>query len=210
MNPYAHADKANKELRSYIGAQFQNLSLMPFDEINARTAKRNVGDAYKRIYVKCLTVFLAIAVAAYQEACARAGKKPSVLPKAAFIAAILSDYNPLTQFVYVTEWERKRDRTAEAMLSCENRMALRRALKVSKSVTVRQVDWYTDIITDESMVKGYHDSGVKRVKWITQRDGHVCEICLMRDGKIYPIDKIPTKPHRGCRCYTIPIKEKEV
>ena len=59
---------------------------------------------------------------------------------------------------------------------------------------------YSDIVADEAVIKAFKDSGVKRVRWITEGDNKVCDECHDRHGEIYPIDDIPPKPHVGCRC----------
>lgn len=42
--------------------------------------------------------------------------------------------------------------------------------------------------------------GKEYVRWVTEHDDRVCGDCEERDGKIYPIDAVPPRPHHGCRC----------
>lgn len=66
---------------------------------------------------------------------------------------------------------------------------------------------YSDMVSDEATLKAYKDGGAKYVRWITQEDEKVCEVCWERNGKIYPIDRVPAKPHWGCRCYLRPVSK---
>lgn len=59
---------------------------------------------------------------------------------------------------------------------------------------------------DRAAITAYRDAGVEEVMWITQRDGRVCEECITLNGLIFPIDRVPDKPHYNCRCYLEPVK----
>ncbi len=63
-------------------------------------------------------------------------------------------------------------------------------------------------MVDTARIDTFKKNGIRRVKWQTQEDEKVCEECNERDGKIYPIDNIPTKPHYRCRCWVEPVLEK--
>ena len=65
---------------------------------------------------------------------------------------------------------------------------------------------FEDDVTFDTVVKAFEDDGVKEVRWITAEDDKRCKECKSRHGKIYPIHKIPPKPHRYCRCYVEKIK----
>jgi SPP1 gp7 family putative phage head morphogenesis protein len=75
--------------------------------------------------------------------------------------------------------------------------------------------WWTQTVqygistVDEATLKGFKDMGVKDVRWIAADDEKTCPECGARDNQIYKIDKIPPKPHYGCRCYIVPVKPKE-
>lgn len=62
---------------------------------------------------------------------------------------------------------------------------------------------------DRAAITAYKDAGVKKVQWITQQDGHVCKECIARDGLIFPVDRVPGKPHYKCRCYLALVKGKQ-
>lgn len=115
----------------------------------------------------------------------------------------LEEYDPVTKYVYKNEVERKRDRLAEAVNASTAKMTeFNRALGYWMQMTAQ----YADSVSDAATIKAFKDSGVKKVRWNAQKDGKVCIECLKRDGKIYPIDSIPKKPHWGCRCYYTAVK----
>ena len=121
------------------------------------------------------------------------------------LLALLAAYNAVTKYQYSHEWERKRDRTAEAINSTTAKVTeFRRGL----SYWAQMTEWYAVEVTDQSTLKAFQDSGVRYVKWNTMNDGRECSTCKERDGKIYPIRSIPPKPHPGCRCWYTPTEKK--
>ena len=76
------------------------------------------------------------------------------------------------------------------------------------SYWAQMTEWYAVEVTDQSTLKAFQDSGVRYVKWNTMNDGRECSACKERDGKIYPIRSIPSKPHPGCRCWYTPAEKK--
>jgi SPP1 gp7 family putative phage head morphogenesis protein len=61
---------------------------------------------------------------------------------------------------------------------------------------------------DESTLYTYEKMGVEKVEWHTNLDGKECKTCQERHGKIYPIDDVPPKAHRNCRCRLTPVPKK--
>jgi SPP1 gp7 family putative phage head morphogenesis protein len=58
---------------------------------------------------------------------------------------------------------------------------------------------------NQGQIKFYHTVGVEKAVWQTAEDERTCPECAPLDGKVYPLDKLPTLPiHAGGRCYTIP------
>ena len=49
----------------------------------------------------------------------------------------------------------------------------------------------------------YKLNGIPSVTWYTERDEKVCDICRLRHGKRYRMDRIP-EPHARCRCALLP------
>ena len=169
-----------------------------FDELNVLEITRKL---YRDIQTDNQTAFLELAQERYQEAEPH-GEEP---PDLAWLLALLAAYNAVMKYQYSNEWERKRDRTAEAINSSTAKVTeFRRGLAYWSQMT----GWFADEVTDQATLKAYQDSGVKRVKWNAVLDGRECETCKERDGKIYPIRSIPPKPHPGCRCFYTPEDNK--
>lgn len=115
---------------------------------------------------------------------------------------ILNAYDPVTQYVYINEIERKRARLFESLVASTNKSKeIDTALRYFSSM-MRQ---YALTVSDKAVLQAYKDNGEQKVKWITTPDDRRCVECAKRDGKIYDIDKIPPKPHLGCRCILIPL-----
>ena len=66
---------------------------------------------------------------------------------------------------------------------------------------------FMDDVTFDAMIQAFRDNGTERVRWITAEDDRRCKQCAAMHGKIYPIDKIPPKPHIHCRCW---VEEVEI
>lgn len=121
-----------------------------------------------------------------------------------WLLGILNEYNPLTKYRYETELERKRQRFAEAVIaSNENKED---EIEKALNYISRMVSQYALEVTDSALQVGYEQLGIKEVMWHTEEDDKVCDKCKKMNKKIYPIDKIPIKPHWNCRCYVLPVK----
>lgn len=167
-----------------------------FDELSVLSITREL---YDQLEADNRQVYLELAQERYQEAEPHGEETPNL----AWLLALLAAYNAVMKYQYSNEWERKRDRTAEAINSSTAKVTeFRRGLAYWSQMT----GWFADEVTDQATLKAYQDGGVKRVKWNTVLDGRECETCKERDGKIYPVRSIPSKPHPGCRCFYTPEK----
>ena len=201
-NPYDLTDKAIDLLNRRAIKRFEDAkdeaAQMGFDELNVLEVTRTLYDQLRK---DNQDVFLELAQERYQEAEPH-GEEP---PNLAWLLALLAAYNAVTKYQYSHEWERKRDRTAEAINSTTAKVTeFRRGL----SYWAQMTEWYAVEVTDQSTLKAFQDSGVRYVKWHTMNDGRECSNCKERDGKIYPIRSIPPKPHPGCRCWYTPAEKK--
>lgn len=117
---------------------------------------------------------------------------------------ILNAYDPVTKYVYINEVERKRARLFESLVASPNKAKeIDTALRYFSSMA-RQ---YALTVTDKAVLQAYKDNGVQKVKWVTTPDDRRCAECAKRDGKIYDIDKVPPKPHLGCRCTLVSLDD---
>lgn len=122
----------------------------------------------------------------------------NIEPDREWLLDFLEEYDPVTKYVYRNEVERKRDRLAEAVNASTAKVTeFNRGLGYWMQMSAQ----FADEVSDAATIKAFSDAGVKKVKWHAQKDGKVCLLCLARDGKVYPVNNIPPKPHWGCRCY---------
>ena len=192
---YDLADKATELLNRKAVKRFEDAKNQAaqtgFDELNVLEVTRTL---YNRLKQDNQEIFLELAEERYRETKPHGDEPPDLL----WLLALLAAYNAVTKVVYENEIDRKRGYTAEGINSSTAKATeFRRGLSYWSRFTAN----YVDIITDESSLKAYRDAGVKRVRWMTADDEKVCDTCRERDGKIYPINAIPPKPHPGCRCW---------
>ena len=81
-----------------------------------------------------------------------------------------------------------------------------KSLKRTFDLMFTQSSQYAQDVADTMETEVYKAASIPRVMWVTERDNRVCEECRERDGKIYPLDNVPPKPHYHCRCRIKPIR----
>lgn len=199
---YDTADKAIRDMNRRNLRAFDRLKILPFDELNIlRSVKKVYSDSVKLAKKR----YLQIARDAYIEALVMAGIDRKKAEKMAedditedWVLDMLEEYDPVTLYQFIPEAERKKDRLVEALIASHNKNE-----EVDKALRywTLQVGQYAINSVDEATIDGFKEVGIKEVRWIAQEDGRVCSVCRKRDGKIYPIDQIPPKPHYSCRCY---------
>lgn len=192
---YDLTDKAIDLLNSRAIKRFEDAkdeaARNSFDQLNVLEVTRTLYDQLRN---DNQDVFLELAQERYQEAEPHGEEAPDL----AWLLALLAAYSAVTKVVYDHETDRKRGYTAEGINSSTAKATeFRRGLHYWADLTAT----YGDIVTDESTLKAYRDAGVKKVKWNTVLDGKECETCKERDGKIYPINSVPHKTHKHCRCW---------
>lgn len=197
---YKYADKAIKQLNKLFVRWFTALRLLKFDEINILSAVKKVYADAKRQMVKR---YESIAVEAYRAALKRAGSDgKGKEPDDDWLLDMLEETDPVTLYQFFPELERKTVRLAEALEVPQSRQKeIDRALRYLSL----QMSETAIRVTDEATIKGYFDSGVKRVRWVAREDERTCPVCGQRHNRIYPINRVPPKPHYGCRCEIIPV-----
>lgn len=205
---YDLADRAIRDMNKRNLRAFDKLKTLKFDELNVMRTVSKVYDDSVRLAKKR---YQEIALDAFIEALILAGIAREKTEAEAedtitedWILDMLEDYNELTLYRFDSEVERKKQRTAEAILA-----SLDKSAEVDKSLRLwtRQVAQYADNAVVYATIDGYKEAGVKKVKWISEHDAKVCNECHERDGKIYSIDELPLYPaHYFCRCIIIPAK----
>lgn len=193
---YAFTDRAVTALRRAMLRRFEALrGVLPMDELNILSRVRTL---YRELDEEARGVFLRIARREYPEA------------DGDWIQKRLTAYDPVTGYSYVHETERKAARLGEAMAAAVSAgMATSKAVDEALRLWSNMVTQYAIEITDEARRAAMEEDGVTNVEWISREDGRRCKICKDRHGKIYPIRKVPPKPHIGCRCYLIPARKED-
>lgn len=197
--PYDTLDNELEELKPVIIALLNNLRLRAMSGRDNRVLKRQVKDTFDEIDSRAKNLFLKVANEHYP-----------VTSKD--IDKWIDDYYEVTQYVYKNEWERKKERYFEILLTIKNSgksfscTDMLEAQKRAANLIASQIDEYGVFSVDKARELSFKKDGIKRLKWNTQKDKHVCEVCRSRNGKIYDIKNAPGKAHYRCRCYYSEVK----
>jgi SPP1 gp7 family putative phage head morphogenesis protein len=213
---YRQADKLLEQLKKLIRREFNRLGIMGFDELNVTRVTKETTELFARLLAENNKRYLQAAVKACTDAKARvilAGyeDRPVNVPDAAWLAGFLAKYNFVSGYLYEQEAERKRLRLAEQMMTAveyQSRPLYNDSVRRSANLWWTQVAHYMLDVVDEATLETYEMMGVERVEWHTNIDGHECKTCRERHGKIYPINDVPPKAHRNCRCRLAPVPKK--
>ena len=190
-----------------IRAGFNRLGSMGFDELNVVNTRKATQKMYDGFLKDNEDIYLKVARDAYKRA--TDGEKAEIDRE--WLVGVLAGYNLVTGYLYNREADRKRLRLNEQILTAReygNRQMFQDSLRRSANLWWTQTTQYGITAVDEATIQGFKDIGVKYVRWIAADDEKTCPTCGARDNKIYPINKIPPKPHYGCRCYIVPAKEE--
>lgn len=205
--PFDYGDEQLRKILQTVKKEFnkQRLkSFMQFDEVNTIKLKKSVKALYKKLDDLNRTMYLLIAIKAYAAACAEIGVVAKKLPGEKWLLAMLNSSDPVTEYVYSNEVERKRDRFFEALIVLlaikHTKADIEREYKKAIKYWARQTEQYEINVVSNARRQAFADNDVEYVRWNTQRDGRVCGSCGERDGQIYAIDDIP-ESHYNCRCY---------
>lgn len=219
-NWYKRGDTKLKALIVSISRIFKKSRLtLDFDNINkpVSTMRETSITIYRELEKKNRSAFLDLGLLVYMEAYAEA--KPESKPdkdaaqekiNEKWLDSLQGEYNPVTKYVYAREVERKRARFFEstvADIEAKDRRGLESDYRTAENLWTRQTRQAMIDVEDRAAHDGYKAAGVKRVQWITQQDAGVCSECKALNGLIFPIDRIPDKPHYNCRCYVRPIDD---
>ena len=220
---YKAGDRKLKALIVVITRIFKKSRLtLDFDHINqpVRTIQAESKRVYKQLEEKNRKAFLDLGYLVYIEAFQEAAPDAvdvEILQKAKkaisekWLDRLQSEYSPVTKYVYIREIERKRARFFESIVA-DTEAKLRRDMEAdyrsAENAWIRQTRQAMIDTEDRAAITAYKDAGVEHVRWNSQEDAKVCEECARIDGMVFPIDRVPDKPHRNCRCYITPVKDE--
>ena len=203
---YEPCDEAIRAMNRENLKAFGRLKLAKWDELKV---VREVAEVYRESAQRARKRYYGIAWEVYLlalEQCGVDGKKARKMAEEAvtydWVDAELTETDLLTLYRFDTETERKAQRLAEALGATENRDA-----EIDKALRLwsRQLGQYAINFTDLAAIQAFDDAGIKEVEWVTQKDERVCTECGSLDGRVFPLDEIPPKPHWGCRCFWRPV-----
>ena len=213
---YKYADKLLALLKKLVRREFNRLGIFGFDELNVTRVAKETTELFERLLEENNKRYLQAAIKACSDAKARvilAGYEDRyvAVPDEAWVAGLLSKYNFVSGYLYEPEAERKRLRLAEQMLTAveyQSRTQYNDSVRRSANIWWIQTAHYMLDAVDEATLETYEMMGVEQVEWHTNMDGHECKTCRDRHGNIYPINDVPSKPHRNCRCRWAPVPRK--
>lgn len=190
--PYKIADKVISYLNKRYIKLFRKAQGLGFDEINAISVSHEI---YDTALTETKQEMARLAKTVYKK---YSSVEEENFDSTSFVLGLMLAYDPITKYVYENEVDRKRARFVEGVLSSETPLE---EIKAAQKLWIAMNKIFADDVTFKATIEAYKDSGVKRVKWVTSVDERRCKACASRHGKIYDINKIPTKPHRNCRCW---------
>lgn len=187
---YELTDIVIEDIRKELIRDFSKLkSLLSYDELNVMSATKAV---YSKIDLYVRQMFLQLMQAVYKKV-----TKRTCPYNYAWLESFLLEYDEVSKYVYANEFERKRDRLAEALIaSPKKNEEIDAALRYLSFMLTA----YAVKVTDQVVLMAYRDIGIDAVRWKAEKDNKTCTICKHRNGHIYDIEQVPPKPHLNCRC----------
>lgn len=203
-------------LASKLRKEINRLDVMGFDQLNAPNVSKLTKSMIERLLKENKKAYLKICKEATEEAeedIVALGISAKAIPvDEKYVDGILNEYNGVTNYLYYPEADRKRSRLLEAILTAvavNSRKDYHTELKRFADLWHTQTKQYGEKMVDKTRIDTFEKNGIKYVRWVTQGDEKVCKTCRERNGKIYPLSEFPGKAHYNCRCWFVPLKDKE-
>lgn len=213
MKRYKRLDEYLKKLKRQLTNETTLLLALGFDQLNVLKAKRLCKDYIDKVVSFNREEYILICREARKYASSllteREWRRLKHFDPDDYVDYVLSMYNPVTGYLYTPEFERKRLRMAEEILTAReyrNRRAYEQWIKKCANLVYTQSSQYGLTMADETVLKTFIEAGVDKVVWVAEKDDKTCEVCKDLDGQVFEIDKVPTKPHYNCRCRIMPYR----
>ena len=197
------------KITTKIHREFRHNRLALFDEMNVIQTKKHVDKLYNKVFQIIKSEFLAVANDIYAELAAEAiemgfdGDLGSIDED--LLNEFLSQYSPVTKYVFTNEIDRKKSRLFEALVaSLEDRLD---SYTTAENLLKRQIKQCGIEFEDAVIETAYKDLGVEKVQWVAEHDHKTCGVCSELDGNVFELKDAPNKQHINCRCYLIPVRE---
>ena len=201
-------DKAAARITAKIHREFRHNRLALFDELNLLAVKKHVARLYKDTYKIIKKEFSAQLNPIYQEAFDEAlalgfdGEAQDL--DEGWIEDFFDEYSPVTKYVFRNELKRKESRLFESLVASKKERPT--SYKTAENLLKRQIRQSAIELEDSIFLLAFEDAGVKKVRWVTEKDPHTCSACKALDGKIFLLKDAPPKQHYNCRCFLVPVK----
>lgn len=195
LDIYEIADKVADRLVETYAKEFGKVNVTDFDALNVIKQSKKLYSWLEKVTKESYLMLANIVYSNFAEE----GEELTEV----WLSGILEAYDPVTRYVFDNEWERKRQLFVEGMIASKDKKL---ESKLSAARLAKQSVQYTITVADEAQLEAYRKNGVKKVRWVSERDSRVCDVCASRDGNVYPINAIPPKPHYNCRCRFEPVE----
>lgn len=193
---YEYLDWILKRLVLRIQRAFRSFYLTSFDELNVVPA---VQELYRRLEAINREEYMRIALYYYR----RELEDDEAEIEDVWVDNLLGLINPVVKYAYSTEAVRKRDRLVEALIATNGSRA---ELDTAMRYWVRMTDWFAVDVADAAVNRAREERGIARVRWRSEDDSRVCSTCKTLNGIVFPLEKVPDKPHPNCRCWLEDVK----
>lgn len=195
---YTYCDNVLKDMNRRNLRAFDKLKLLKFDELNIlRTVTKTYDDSVAMAKKRYQMIYIDAFQAAAEELKSKK-KSPDDDILNDWLLDMLEDYDALTHYRFNEEMERKKARTAEALIASKvDSREVERALRL---LTLQLVT-YADRAVLDGRMQAFKEAGVKKVQRHEMNDERTCNECRSLDGEIYDIDKVPPRSHYRCRAW---------
>ena len=204
------SDAAVAKITKKLNREFRHNRLALFDEMNVVGVRKHIRKLYKSAYKIIVNEFFKILNPLYKEIYDEAialgfdGDLRDL--DEAWIEEFFDEYNPVTKYVFSNEIDRKESYLFEAVVADIGTRP--QSYAKAEKYLIRQVEQYAIDLEDAIAKVVYEDTGVKKVRWVAEKDYKTCDVCKELDGEIFDLDKAPDKQHYNCRCVLQPIKSE--
>lgn len=214
---YSKADDRVYDFLKWVALRFNRIRKSISSRSSTTALFDELNTLYREIETHSRDMYLAMLQEAYDDEVQRKLRRF----EEEFLIIILDDPNEFSTVTYSKEIERRAERFGEQLASAINRTLQaedrtnENGVKIPLESEVKKLfdreynalalllDTYEIIMVDEGREEAFNDDGVKRVRWVTRLDGKECDYCRSLNGHVFPVNRVPTKPHPRCRCYTI-------
>lgn len=224
MDYYGPADDGIRQMDRDNLRAFSRLKLADFDRISVirtilslyETQRKKAKKKYLEIASEAYLLGLILSEKSISDKTARNMAKLAITDE--WIDDLLSHTDFVTLYRFDTETERKAQRLIEALALVADESATHgmigtpeetRNMLIDQALKqwTKQLGQYAINVTDAAVMHALDDAGVEGVVWVTERDQRVCADCHQLDGRWFPLDEVPAKPHWNCRCRLRPAEK---